>query len=277
MRGMILQIAIGVLFLQCLLAADSGTIQWYQDFDRASRAAGEANKPLMLDFWADWCAPCKVMEKEVYSDKSLIEVTSRKFFPVKIDFDKEKDLVRKYNVTALPYIVFTDSYGAELFHYEGFISAKTLTELVKALPGDVSEINRLNRILAKHKNNFEALEGMGKSLRAAGLYHASNDYYEKALQRPEAKATPPRRDSMLLAMGLNYLELKQSVEAIQTFEAGVKEFPHSENNAAFLLGLGQAYAIGGKKDKARKLLETFLREHPGSRESEKAKALLDSL
>ncbi|MGH9327175.1 MAG: thioredoxin family protein [Terriglobia bacterium] len=274
---MCLLVGICLLSLQCVLAADSGAIQWYKDIDRASMAARKTNKPMLLDFSADWCAPCKVMEEEVYSDKDLIEVVTRKFVPVKINFDRQRRLAAKYNVNALPYIVFTDSYGGELLHWNGLVGAKNLTEILKALPGDVSEINRFHGMLNQGKDNFEALEGMGQQLRATGLYLVSNEYYGKALKNEQAIKIPAKREWILLEMGLNYLALRQSREAMKTFEAGVKEFPNSERITTFQLGLGQAYAMGGKKDRARKLLEAFIREHPGGAESEKAKALLDSL
>jgi hypothetical protein len=43
------------------------------------------------------------------------------------------------------------------------------------------------------------------------------------------------------------------------------------------LNLVRAYAIEQRKDKARQVLESFLREHPNSKEAEQAKSLLSSL
>lgn len=261
-------------FLPSLVAAES--VQWYSSLEEASAAARQANQPMMLDFWADWCAACKVMQTEVYSNSDFQEATQR-FLPVRIDFDKKPAIARKYNIVALPTIVFTDSYGTELFRYRGYIDAKVLAELLRALPADVSEFNRLNRILAEDKNNFEALESMGKKLRISELFLASNEYYAKALQNRAAKADPQKKAPIMAEMALNFLEVKEAKKAAETFEKCLKEFPDSQNRLEWMLGLAQAYSLGGKKDQARQVLDALVRESPGSTESQKAKTLLGSL
>jgi thioredoxin-like negative regulator of GroEL len=251
-------------------------IRWYSNLEEASSAARETNKPMMLDFWADWCAACKVMEKEVYSDAQFTEAAQR-FMPVRIDFDKRTELARKYNVTELPTLVFTDSYGGELFRYHGFMDVKPLSELLLSLPGDVSEFNRLNRVLAQDKGNFAALEAMGKNLRAAGLFLASNDYYSRALQTSEGKTNSDKREATLMEMGLNSLEVKDGKRAAEIYEKCLKEFPASGHKPEWSLNLGRAYALAEKKDKAKKVLEALIRENPAATESAQAKAVLAGL
>ncbi len=263
----------GACLPQVMLA---GSVNWYSSIEETSAAARQANKPMMLDFWADWCAACKVMESEVYSNSDFQEATQR-FLPVRIDFDKKPAIARKYSIVALPTIVFTDSYGTELFRYRGYIGSKVLAELLRALPADVSEFNRLNRILAEDKNNFEALESMGKKLRVSGLFLASNDYYAKALQNSASKADPQKKEPIMAEMALNFLEVKEAKKAAETFEKCLKEFPNSGSRLGWMLGLAQAYSLGGKKDQARQVLDALVRESPSSPESQKAKTLLGSL
>jgi thiol-disulfide isomerase/thioredoxin len=259
----------------CLPAA-AAEVHWYTTIEEASSAALKTNKPIMIDFWAGWCSACKVMEKEVYTDRSFAEASDL-FLLVRIDFDKKTALSRKYNVTALPTLVFTDSYGGELFRHFGFLGVGPLVALMRSLPGDVAEFNELNRILARDKNNFEALRSMGWKLRSASLFLASNDYYERALQRNEIKVNPAMREAIMSDIGSNSLEVKDGKHAAEVFEKCLKEFPNSQHKTEWTLGLGRAYALAEKKDKARKLLDAFIRENAGSVELEKAKALLNSL
>ena len=267
---------VGSLILLSTHPARAESVRWYSNLEEASSAAQESNKPMMIDFWATWCAACKVMERDVYNDAKFLDAAPG-FVEVRIDFDKKEAIARRYNVTELPTLIFTDSNGTELFRYSGFMGAKALAELMRSLPADVSAFNGLDRILARDKNNFDALASMGKDLRAAGLYLASNDYFRKALQTSEAKADLSARESMMMQMGANSLEVKDGKQAAETFEKCLKDFPTSQNQPDWVLELARAYGMSNKKDKARKLLQEFIGQHPAGTESEKAKALLASL
>ncbi len=276
------RLAVKILFiflLVCPAVATSGTaadIHWYSTLEEGSAAAIKVNKPMFLDFWADWCTACKVMEKDLYGDQAFARVADR-FVLVRIDFDKKTALARRYNVEALPTVVFTDSYGGEFIRHRGFLDAKPFLELMRALPSDVSEFNTFSKILTQDKNNFEALESMAKHLHDAALFLASNEYHGRALQRNEAKTNPATKENIMTAMASNSLEVKDGAGAAETLEKCLKEFPKSDHRTDWTLSLGRAYLFADRKDKAKKLLDTFISQHPGTPESEKARALLNSL
>lgn len=222
--------------------SSAASARWYASIEEASAAAREFNRPLMIDFWADWCVACKVMEKEVYPTDQFASA-AEPFVLVRIDADRQTDLSRRYKITALPTLVFTDSYGNELFRYFGFMDLKPITELLQSLPQDMTDFNRLSKVLAGDKNNFDALDGMAARLKAASLYRASNEYYARALQRKEAKANPAARESILSAMASNYLEVKEGKRAAETFQRCLKEFPNSPRTEEWTAGLAQARSI----------------------------------
>src|SRR5689334_7088427 len=124
MRSTIVRALIGARTALLLIAAmqfagsvdAASPIQWYASIEEGSAHARELNKPMMVDFWADWCVPCRVMEKEVYPTDEAVQA-SQPFVAVRIDFDRKPALSRKYGVSSLPALVFTDSYGNELFRY----------------------------------------------------------------------------------------------------------------------------------------------------------------
>jgi thioredoxin-like negative regulator of GroEL len=257
--------------------AEDASISWFKDLERASEVARQTNQPMMIEFWADWCASCKLMDVKIYSDPKLVAAVSDRIIPVRIHFDLQKDLVRKYNVPALPYLVFTNSNGTELMHHRGILNAEDLTALIKALPADVSDLNRLDRVLQEDKNNLESLVAMGRELRATGFLESSNRYYGRAVEQKAAQNDPGKRELILLEMGLNFLELKEAKQAAQAFERCLKEFPESANKPNFLLNLAHSYILNAQKAKARKTLETLIDSFPQSEAARKAQVLLKSL
>ena len=80
------------------------------------------NLPKLWDFWATWCPPCKelkptieALEKEY---EGRIEIRS-------IDVDQNKDLAQKFNVQAIPTLVFLDAKGNELSRIVGLTQKDT--------------------------------------------------------------------------------------------------------------------------------------------------------
>jgi hypothetical protein len=98
-------------------------------------------------------------------------------------------------------------------------------------------------VLAKDKDDVDALTGMGRLLRDASLYRSSNDYYARALQRREVRADAGRREAILSSMGANYLEVKVGKRAADVFQRCLKEFPASPARAQWTRDLARARAI----------------------------------
>ena len=64
----------------------------------------ESKTPVVVDFWADWCAPCRMVGK-VLEDLSF-ELKNVKF--VKINADEETSLIHRHHITSIPTLVVYD-------------------------------------------------------------------------------------------------------------------------------------------------------------------------
>lgn len=104
-------------------------IRWVQDLSEGLRLAKETGKPAMLFFTADWCAPCLELKKHVFSDKRVIEASSR-LVNIYVDVDRNYDAIAVYKVRGIPAIFFSTP-GGEIV--ERIIGGRPVAKLVEQM------------------------------------------------------------------------------------------------------------------------------------------------
>lgn len=111
------------------------------DLDRELAAAASAGKPVMLDFYADWCVSCKEMERYTFSDQTVIQEMGR-FVLLQADVTAndaaDQALMQgRFGIPGPPAMLFFDTAGSELrnFRLVGFKPAAEFAEhLRRAAP-----------------------------------------------------------------------------------------------------------------------------------------------
>ena len=93
-------------------------VNWIKDESEGFMIAKQKNKPIMIDFYADWCSACKELDHRTFSQPEVVERLND-FVTIKLDFTNPKDpriktLKAKYQVSGLPIVAFFDSSGQEL-------------------------------------------------------------------------------------------------------------------------------------------------------------------
>jgi len=100
--------------------------------------AKQAGKPVMLDFYADWCVACKEFEKYTFHDPS-VEAKLQDFVLLQADVTKNQaqdiELLKHMNVLGLPTIEFWDSEGKHISNARltGFMQAEPFLEHLNRL------------------------------------------------------------------------------------------------------------------------------------------------
>lgn len=95
----------------------SGKYEWQMLLTQAQidlSVGKSTDKPTIIDFYADWCAQCKELDKYTYINPKVIEL-SKKFNNIKVDLTKgDKDIEGKFKIQGLPVVAFLDKNGKEM-------------------------------------------------------------------------------------------------------------------------------------------------------------------
>lgn len=90
---------------------------------RALAEAGASGRPLFVDFYADWCAPCKTLEAEIMRmpavERALLDYVS-----IRVDTYRFPEAGRSYDIAVPPTLLILDSQGKERSRLAGAIGPR---------------------------------------------------------------------------------------------------------------------------------------------------------
>ena len=86
------------------------------------------NKPVLVDFYADWCGPCKMLAPILKQAKESLGDAVK---IVKIDVDKNQELAGKYQVRGVPTLMLFKN-GQQLWRQSGVLQKDEIVRLVKS-------------------------------------------------------------------------------------------------------------------------------------------------
>ncbi len=115
-------VVMSAVFFGCTGSSRSQTpelIHWLTDHNTALAMAKKTDKPVLIDFYADWCGWCKKMTNVTYADKNVAD-TAKSFVCLKINTDRNPALARDYHVSGLPTTVFLKPDGTTIANIPGY-------------------------------------------------------------------------------------------------------------------------------------------------------------
>lgn len=97
-------------------------LPWQDDYPKTLAEAAEKHQPVLLDFSASWCGPCRMMESTTFADAG-VRAEMKGYLLVKVDFDQARELVAHYRVEAIPTCILLNQFGEKVAEHVGYINA----------------------------------------------------------------------------------------------------------------------------------------------------------
>lgn len=112
-------------------------VKWkmLNSLESIEQSINSENKPVMIDFYADWCAQCKELDEYTYKNPEIAEL-SKSLNTIKVDLTKEnQSITDKFNIKGLPVVVFMNPKGEELkdLRVTGFLKPEEFKKKINSL------------------------------------------------------------------------------------------------------------------------------------------------
>jgi thioredoxin 2 len=97
-----------------------------------------ATLPVLVDFWAEWCGPCRRAAPEVHR---TAEAMAGRALVVKVDTEAHPDIAARYQVQSIPNFVVL-SGGRVVFQQPGLVDAATMTRWLESAAAEITSPQR---------------------------------------------------------------------------------------------------------------------------------------
>jgi len=139
-------------------------------FNNVLAKAKKENKLVFVDAYTSWCAPCKLMVKNIFPIQSVGDYYNEHFISTKIDMEKGEgiQLAKKYNVNSYPTYLIIDGNGEIVHRTLGYVEEKDFIQFAKDAQDPKRRLPYLKKRFEKGEKDPEFLETLASVAESSG-------------------------------------------------------------------------------------------------------------
>lgn len=239
-------------------------VAWAADLAKAQEKAKAESKLVFMDFRADWCGPCKMLDQQTFTDAKVVAALNE-MSPVQIDSDKNAETVDKFKVGPIPSLFVTTAEGEVLAHVVGFMPADKFLEFL--------DFAKAKQALAKDPKDAAAAVNAAMKSTSVEMDDAARGKLATAALELNSKAPDGVKSKLLLLRG------QAAMADEKTQEAGTKDIEEARKldpeNANGVKELAEWIAIITAVQKTKDMpafgaaAEKFLEAYPAAKIKDK--------
>jgi membrane-associated protease RseP (regulator of RpoE activity) len=107
--------------------------KWFFNYETARTLSKQSNRPLLVEFFASWCDPCKLLEKS-FKAKGVVPYL-RRCVLVRVDVDKASRLADRFGVQSIPHVVLLSPSGKAMGTFTGYLPPDELAGRMRRFLG----------------------------------------------------------------------------------------------------------------------------------------------
>jgi len=172
-----------VILTLLTLSAKADGIDFNKGNWEAVKVAAKAqNKVIFIDFYTDWCAPCKFMAQTIFPLKNVGDFYNKNFICVQINAEKGEgiELRKKYAVGSYPTMLYTNDKEEIVYRTSGSTSANEFIDQGKlALTAPSGDLAKFKAKYQENKLNKEELYSYYLRVKAQGQPKETKEVFDK--------------------------------------------------------------------------------------------------
>jgi len=250
---------------------------WSRDWKSAVKESSKLKKPILMDFYTDWCPPCKKLSEVTFKDKKVLDYFNKnRFILIRVNPEKDREAEAHFKVYSYPTLILFNEKGDEIARILGYLAPDRFIK-------DVSDLRKgigtLKYLLGKYKKDDKNIDLINKIVNK----YTSRAFYPNALElldkiiKMDSDNLKGKASKALFMKGYIYYKWKKYRRSIEILTSIRKIFPKSKDAEN---GLGAAAEYSRKLNDKKltvTLLEEFLKEFPKSKYADEYKKLLEKV